>query len=234
MKLLINTLAGSRLYGIHTPTSDFDTRGVFATENLAEIYGYTQKKTSVKSRNDDCLLWEIVHFFKMLKNGNIHAVEILFSQPDDIIQLDDTFKTNVIEHKYKFLDNRKIIHTILSHANCELSKIDNHIDLDKKTIGEKNKYSFRNAVHCVRLLQCGIWFLQDNMYYVNVMKRSNEFGKLLLNIKMYPDLYTPDRIMSIIEDKKLELEDHLNKNSYNDSKIEENRVLNYIKEIYES
>lgn len=237
MKLLINTVAGSRSYKLDTPESDYDTRGVFATEDESQIFGLSKRKVTINSSSDDGVLWELVHFFNMLKNGNTQTMEILFSSSENIIQCEPLFKSLVIDHKHRFLDIDQIITSLHGYSIGESKKTfehhGSHGEKRRNNI-EKHGYSQKNAVQCIRLLQCGIWFLQDGEFYVDITKKSTEFRNLLFEIKTNPSNFSIDEIKKIIEEKQQGLKVLEKNNKVHDQfKFDTEYVIYCIKSLYD-
>lgn len=236
MRVLINTIAGSRSYGLHTPQSDYDTRGIFLTEDYKKVFGLVNKEHVINSTKDDGVLWECIHFFKMLKNGNPQTLEVLYSHENNILQSDPVFIELVKNNKEKFINTNSLCNSLLGYSNGELNKTFNyHGDLGSKRKSNIDTYgySFKNAVQCLRLLQCGIWFLEDNYYYVNIFEKSEEYGNFLFEIKSKPEKFTSSEIESFIKDKQSEFINYREKrNKENDLKFDDDLALNFLKTIY--
>lgn len=236
MRVLINVTTGSRGYGTNIPTSDYDTRGVFCSENLGTLFGFDGKVPSIKSTTNDGILWELVHFFKQLKSGSLNAVELLFCERDDILQLDNQFDNLVLQNKFKFLDIPQIISKTFGHAGESF----------RKSIGESFKltsdqkhnihtygYCPKSAVSCLRMYRCGIWLLEDNIYHVKVVNKSLEFHKTLMDIRISPEKYNINQIQELMFVEQSKFEHAVNsRNVQCDLKFDNECAINVIKQIY--
>lgn len=81
--LLLDCVSGSRAYGLNTPQSDTDLKGVFLLPRK-EFYGleYTEQ---VNSEGNDEVYYELKRFVQLLTNSNPNILELLAS-PEDCIR----------------------------------------------------------------------------------------------------------------------------------------------------
>lgn len=235
MKVLINTLAGSKSYGLDTPESDHDTRGVFHDENFSSMVGLSTKNTHIKSNTDDGVLWEVIHFFNMLKKGNTQALEIIYSDEENHLQYDTLFIDHVYKNRNLFLNTESLCNSLLGYSFGEYKKtFEYHGSLGgkRKEHIDINGYSHKNAVQCLRLLKCGHWFLEDGIFYVNIEKKSKEFRDELFDIKTNPEKYSPEMIKDKITKLQSSFEyvsNHRDKSK--DFKFKEDVAVDFIKKL---
>ena len=82
--LLYLTLSGSRVYGTHTPESDYDYRGVFANE-VTDVLGLTPLGHSKGNKNsrshpmEDISLHGLHKFVMLAMNASPNILELLFN-----------------------------------------------------------------------------------------------------------------------------------------------------------
>lgn len=81
--LLLDCISGSRAYGLNTPQSDTDLKGVFLLPKHA-YYGlaYTEQ---VNNESNDEVYYELTRFVQLLVNSNPNILELL-STPEDCIR----------------------------------------------------------------------------------------------------------------------------------------------------
>ncbi len=81
--LLLDCVSGSRAYGLHTPSSDTDLKGVFFLPKQ-EFYGlgYTEQ---VNNASNDEVYYELKRFVQLLTNSNPNILELL-ATPEDCIR----------------------------------------------------------------------------------------------------------------------------------------------------
>lgn len=80
--ILLDTISGSRAYGLETPESDTDTRGVFILpQDLFYGFDYIEQ---VSSERNDHVYYELGKYLKLLAKNNPSSIELLFA-PDETI-----------------------------------------------------------------------------------------------------------------------------------------------------
>lgn len=80
--IVLDTVSGSRAYGLDTPESDTDKRGVFILpQDLYFGFGTTEQ---VSSERNDHVYYELSKYLKLLAKNNPSAIELLFA-PDETI-----------------------------------------------------------------------------------------------------------------------------------------------------
>ncbi|WP_224994407.1 DNA polymerase beta superfamily protein [Cesiribacter sp. SM1] len=80
--LLFESISGSRAYGLNTPTSDTDIRGVFVLPEAA-FFGlhYVEQ---ISNESQDIVYYELKRFVELLAKNNPNMLELL-NMPDDCI-----------------------------------------------------------------------------------------------------------------------------------------------------
>ena len=80
--LVFKVISGSTSFGLNTPTSDIDIRGVYVlpwTDRIRQDVG-----DQIADATNDETYWEITKFFRELARANPQALEMLYS-PDNCI-----------------------------------------------------------------------------------------------------------------------------------------------------
>ena len=80
--LLFECLSGSRAYGLHTPKSDTDLKGVFYMP-IEQFYGL-QYVPQISDETNDAVYYEIRRFVELLLKNNPTILEML-ATPDDCV-----------------------------------------------------------------------------------------------------------------------------------------------------
>jgi len=81
--ILLDTISGSRAYGLATPESDTDTRGVFILpQELFFGFNYIEQ---VNSERNDHVYYELGKYLKLLAKNNPACIELLFAPQDTVI-----------------------------------------------------------------------------------------------------------------------------------------------------
>jgi uncharacterized protein len=81
--ILLNTVSGSKAYGLDTPQSDTDTRGVFILPQ--ELYFGFNYIEQVCSEHNDHVYYELGKYLKLLAKNNPSSIELLFAPEETIV-----------------------------------------------------------------------------------------------------------------------------------------------------
>lgn len=214
MKVLCNYFGGSISYGLNTPSSDKDIRGLYLCDEISEIIGIGRRNDFKCSQNsvEDVMLWELRHFLNLLKRGNTMCLEMMYNE--NWIVCTDEFKL-IQSFKNRLIDSHNLYKCLRGYCQSERSLVlgertgvlGSKRQLDLKTYG----YSYKNAVQFLRLCLCGRVFFQDGYFPVNVRSMDG----LLFDIKTNPQKYSKDDVIKLMNDYEKSLEA-----SYNTIKIE--------------
>lgn len=189
--MLVKTLGGSTAYGLNTPESDLDYRGVFVNTDPAKILGLEKLEHVQKQETDDIVYYEVRKFFELLKNGNTGALEILFM--DSRIETSEAFE-EIRSHRLKFVDTDKMFKSLLGYtqgerrlANGERTGV---LGSKRKAQLDKHGFSPKNATQLLRLAFCGETLFQQGYFPVNVKMANDTVWERLFSIKTKPENYT--------------------------------------------
>lgn len=135
--LLFKVVAGSKAYGLDTPESDIDIKGVFLLPNDYLLVG--DYIPQVSNETNDITYYELNRFMELLSANNPNIIEVLFSDPQEILFMDPRFEI-ILRNKDLFL-TKKLKNTFGRYAISQISKarglnkkIVNPISVVKKTI----------------------------------------------------------------------------------------------------
>src|SRR5262245_13952050 len=81
--VLLDCISGSRAYGLHTPQSDTDMKGVFLLSK--ENYFGLEYTEQVNNETNDIVLYELKRFVDLLIKNNPNILELLNTAQDCII-----------------------------------------------------------------------------------------------------------------------------------------------------
>ena len=81
--ILLDTVSGSRAYGLSVPESDTDTRGVFILPQ-DRYFGFSYIE-QVNSERNDHTYYELGKYLKLLAKNNPSSIELLFAPQETII-----------------------------------------------------------------------------------------------------------------------------------------------------
>ena len=135
--ILYKAIAGSKVYGLDTPTSDTDIRGIYLLPNeyrLSNDYYVGQ----VADDKNDTVLYDLNRFVELLTLNNPNIIELLFTPEDKILYFNNWLKP-LFDNRDKFL-TKKIKDTFGGYSISQIKKarglnkkIVNPVDKERKT-----------------------------------------------------------------------------------------------------
>ena len=143
-RTVLLTVAGSRAYGMHTPTSDLDVKGVIVppakyylgiqkleqVENVSEIqkafrYNLTGAQRDIADNYGmEGTLFEVRKFLKLAAGANPNILDVLFCRDEDVIHSTDAGRWLRAERQ-RFL-TKKCLHTFVGYATSQAKRIQTH------------------------------------------------------------------------------------------------------------
>jgi hypothetical protein len=98
--IIFEGIVGSQAYGIATPASDIDKKGVFIQDEDSILgFGYIDQ---VNDSKNDQTFYEIRRFLELLASNNPNILELL-NLPDDCVIHKDPIFDFILEHRSKFI-----------------------------------------------------------------------------------------------------------------------------------
>lgn len=190
-KTICRIVAGSRLYGLETPDSDVDTRGVFLNTDYADILGLSRDKV-IKSSAEDTLLIELRHYLGHLQRTNTSAIELLFAEGFEI--LEEEFRV-VRENRYRLVDSERLFASLMGyiHGERRLANGERTGELGgkRKAMVESYGFSPKNFSHLLRLAHCGEEFFRTSVYPVRLHDAARD---TIFSVKTEPERYTREEL----------------------------------------
>lgn len=188
---------GSHAYGLATPDSDIDLRGVVVPDDLSYYFGTKTFEQKVYPDEEDHVAWHLRKFCQLAAKGNTQMLEMLFSPSDCVITVHPLFRTNILDNRDKFITN-EIFNAIRGYAYSENRKA---LGESSRDLGERRKqdivsygYSGRNASHCIRLLYAGAKALTTGKFPVRLESPEKDICLALklgqIKLEEYNVIYT--------------------------------------------
>lgn len=157
--LLSQCISGSRAYGLDTPESDIDIKGVFVLPERAFFgLGYTPQ---VANEKNDIVYYELKRFAELLAKNNPNILELLGTGENSILYkhpLFELFNPDLFLSKLCFESFAGYAQSQIQKARGLNKKIFNPIDKEKKTI-----LDFCYVVQSYKTIQLSLW-LNENKY----------------------------------------------------------------------
>ena len=117
--LLFKAIVGSQAYGLSTPESDIDIKGVFLLPNdYLLVNDYIPK---ISDDKNNITYYELNRFMELIKENNPNIIELLFSNENMIQYCHPLFKTNILDNKEQFL-TKKLEYTFGGYAISQIKK----------------------------------------------------------------------------------------------------------------
>ena len=116
--ILFSAKSGSHAYGLSTPTSDIDIRGIF----IAPINSFYSLNIpdQVSDDTNDTTYYELKRFMQLLSQQNPNIIELL-NIPDDCILYKHPLYNRILENKDKFI-TRNVRNTFGGYAVQQIKK----------------------------------------------------------------------------------------------------------------
>ena len=121
--LIFMTLAGSHMYGMSTPESDIDKRGVCVPPKEV-LLGFANNFEQQEYPNEDTIVYSLKKFMMLASNCNPNIIELLFAPEEAIIKTSPTWDV-LRERRHEFLSS-KAYHTFTGYAIGQLKRIRTH------------------------------------------------------------------------------------------------------------
>lgn len=220
MRILIKAVAASHLFGLNTPTSDIDYKGVFIPELDEVLLGKAPKSIKHSTGNDhskntsedvDTEFYSLSKFMKMLEEGQTVALELLFTPNEFIVEKDPLWDTIVAQRKHLV---HKGVTAFIGYAKTQADRYD--IRGSRMGSLEEVMLAFEKLPFDAKLAECNQqlnvltdldhvqWQEINNRTYFEVCNRKFELTTTVLNAydtlrKIYDNYGERSRLAKINE-----------------------------------
>lgn len=121
--LVFMTLAGSHMYGMATPQSDIDKRGVCIPPRNV-VMGFAKKFDQKVFSTEDTVVYSLTKFMSLAATCNPNIIELLYA-PEDAIITKHPVWLKLLERREEFL-SAKVYHTFTGYALSQLKRARTH------------------------------------------------------------------------------------------------------------
>lgn len=122
--MIFEGVAGSRLYGTHTPESDFDTRGVCLPPKEALLNPFQRFDVADSFDGEDKVVYALHKFFSLCADNNPNVLELLWVPPDKTLYSTPAWQ-KIVENRHLFL-SKNVKHRFLGYAYSQMKALDRH------------------------------------------------------------------------------------------------------------
>ncbi len=210
---------GSHSYGLSTPASDLDWRGVYAHTDVADIIGIRSGLNDTQVKQNavaDEAYWEVRRFLNLLRQGNTQAVEILFSEEYESSSVEFDL---IRQERVKLVSSEKLFTVLRGYMQSEyrLAIGERTGKLGGKRYEQLQKfgYSPKNMVQLFRLAWAGCIYFRKGYFPVDIRKENRGFAETLLNIKTHPEKWSKDQLTLDYKGWESDLEKEFNNRKVN-------------------
>lgn len=198
MELLFTMVGGSHSYGLNTPASDVDNRGVFLNEKLSEILGLQKHDDQQNISNGaDDKYKELRRFLNLLKGGNTEALEMLFTtQYTSSTPLFDKLRNA----RQGLVDSARLYASLRGYMQGELRRANGELkgkSGKRKDMLVQYGFSPKNFVQLFRLAWAGAVFFQTGEFPVNVREVNKSLADTLVDLKTYPEKWNREELNNL-------------------------------------
>ncbi|GIF13422.1 nucleotidyltransferase domain-containing protein [Actinoplanes teichomyceticus] len=153
---ILSVVVGSRAYGLDTPDSDHDRRGVYAAPTR-ELWRLDKPPTHLDGPAEEQFSWEIERFCTLAVQANPTVLEVLWSPLVERLTPDGE---QLLAARRAFL-SRRVAATYGNYARDQLDRV----AARRARTGETNH---KQAMHMIRLLIAGAHVLRTGEVLVDV------------------------------------------------------------------
>lgn len=121
--LIFKGTSGSHAYGLATPESDIDTRGVFCPP-IEELLNPLDQAQQVNDDKNDSQLYSFAKYFKLLFEQNPNIIELLWL-PEEMIEIQKPIWIELKKHREQLL-SKKSFWKFSKYASSQLGRIKGH------------------------------------------------------------------------------------------------------------
>lgn len=217
IKILCTLFGGSHLYGLNTPASDLDYRGIFMHTDYEYILGtkrFEEERKQDHVKKEDHVFKELNHFFSLLKQTNSEALEVLFA-PDKCFTTLTEDMMLIRSHCWSFVDSKRLFTCLSGYIQGELRLAlgERKGQIGGKRYEQVQKYGFspKNVCQMRRLAYMGETFFNSNQLPVRL---EGDVREELLRIKTKPELYSIEDIRNMFAASDLALKKAFDERSH--------------------
>lgn len=158
--LLLDCVSGSRAYGLHTPQSDTDMKGVFLLPK--QVYYGLEYSEQVNNDTNDEVYYELKRFVDLLVKNNPNILELL-NTPEDCIKyrhpIMDLLKPELFLSKLCKQTFAGYAQSQIKKAKGLNKKIVNPVDKERKSVVD-----FCHVMHEQGSITLNAWLHRNNFF----------------------------------------------------------------------
>lgn len=205
-EMFCELIGGSKLYGLDTPDSDVDYRGVYVVNNPAHRVGLKSLDSIVQTGDVDSCYYEFRRFLDLLQKTNTQSLDMLCAPEDayTVINMKHAAVFYAMRGNYKkLIDTDKLASSLKGYVFSEMrlatGERTGQLGSKRKQQLEQHGFSPKNFVQILRLCYTGKVFFETSKWIVNHTQTDELFMTGLRHIKMNPQEYTREDLTLMVE-----------------------------------
>jgi predicted nucleotidyltransferase len=211
-KLIMEIIGGSTLYGLNTPTSDVDYRGIFIATHPHYASGMRKVESFVqldKEHGRDSAYYELKHFLHLCNKTNTQMLELLFA-PESAFNRSTRLFDEMRFNARKLINSETLKKSLVGyvHSEMKLARGDRSGQLGGKRKESVEKFGFspKNFTQIFRLLAVGKEFFRSGEFVVNVKNYNEKLWEELMSIKCDPTSHDKEELTTRVYKQLEELQ----------------------------
>lgn len=167
---MVKSYGGSRAYGLNTPDSDTDIRGVFVNTEVSQILGLNRFDHQINKKDkEDTVLVELRQFFKNLKKGCTGDIELLWTEPDSIITPSYNWG-QILKYRTRLVSTNTLFKSISGYLTHERELAFGEKTKNQKILDNVKNFGYnpKSVVQFCRLAWCATEFFKKGVFPVNL------------------------------------------------------------------
>lgn len=199
--LLAELIGGSKLYGLDTPESDTDFRGIFAHTNPYYLSGFENIESIVQNGKIDSCHYEVMRYLQLLRKSNTQVLEIVFAPKESFTAVTPGFKM-IQDNRFALIDTDKLKTSLKGYVFSEMKlatgERSGQLGGKRKNAVQTYGFSPKNFVQIIRLCAVGKRFFQTGEYMVKVKDFDETLYDFLMDVKTNSSNYNRDQLKTIV------------------------------------
>jgi len=144
-RLIFKAVVGSQAYGLQTPTSDTDIKGVYI-QDYKDLLQAGTYEPFIMVNKDECY-YELRNFLELLAAGNPTAIELLATPENCVLETSPEFE-EILKHKHMFI-TQKLYDSFGGYALAQIKKAQG---LNKKFNWEQSRIDKKDVLDFCKVL----------------------------------------------------------------------------------
>lgn len=208
LNYILKYIGGSRFYGLDTPESDTDWRGVYCNSEPSKILRFQLDPEDIVidecgEGGDDVVYYELFRFFELLRKTNSQSLEGLWVPKEEQVIGSETYDL-IQENRDKLVDTDKLTKStygyVINEYRLAMGERTGQLGGKRKAALEKYGFSPKNVAQLIRITTSQEFFQEHGVYPIKLKEFVPEVFEMIYDIKCNPEKYTKDAMEKLCSD----------------------------------